>query len=265
MKKINLFTLFICAILLSGCPDENNIKPEPIDPCANSTEVSADFFVYERPNIINDTIVKWRFVDTDTLGLHMALFKAKLSNAEYEWHIGSEIYNTREVTLNNLPVNYPIKIKLIVRKEPNLDCFPLDDGIDSLTRIIRVIPKDLLCNNDVISGTFSGYIDKNSDSLRLIEINVCALDSISKEKTIKLSNLHPNVTISYWNRQFSIYKQAFFLSSDYKLLRLTGLATVFGSNNDSIIIEYNHQKEKKQGIEDVYNRESHTFIGRRVE
>jgi len=43
----------------------------------------------------------------------------------------------------DFPLNVPVPISLIVRKNPNKSCYPKDDGIDTLTKIYYFTGKDV--------------------------------------------------------------------------------------------------------------------------
>lgn len=163
MKKITTYTtIFLAALLLVlACKKE---KPEisGSDICNCESPVSADFEIFETgasnlSRVLTDHI----------LGNSWAAFRAKESDAAYKWYIGSEILTDREVARKFQPQweNYDIPITLVVEKEPNLKCFPNDDGYDSVTKIMHVFPRYI--DPHLALGTFRVAEANSIDSFNL--------------------------------------------------------------------------------------------------
>jgi hypothetical protein len=142
MKKITIYTsIFLAAlVLVIACKKE---KPEigNFEICDCESPVSADFDIFET---MGSNVVGTDRVLTDhILTTRWAIFSAKEVNASYKWYIGSEILTDREVSrfFSQQWENYNIPVTLVVEKEPNLKCFPNDDGYDSVVKIMQVKPK----------------------------------------------------------------------------------------------------------------------------
>jgi len=116
--------------------------------CDCATEVSAAFTIEEmttgNPNF------NWNTETDSIFGNKNVRFYAEENNAEYTWYIGSEIINTREVKryFPNSLVGQTIPISLVVKKQPNLICFPNDDGYDSITNYFTVAQLSIYANID---------------------------------------------------------------------------------------------------------------------
>ena len=98
---------------------------------------------------------------------------------EYKWYIGSQVYNTPNVSLlfesqwsgNDIPIT------LVVKKIPNIDCFPNDDGYDSITKSFYVsyspiFPEPMDENRVVehvgLAGTYRLFNENLQDSIDVV-------------------------------------------------------------------------------------------------
>jgi hypothetical protein len=134
-------------------------------------EVSADFDILEQYGATSQWSDSFSIVH-EVAGFRLIKFKAHQPNLnKYTWYIGSEIItDTNEVSRlferNNNPPGGPwldpgteISITLIVEGTPNLECFPDDDGIDTITKTFKVVDQ---CDYWV-DGTFRGaWADEQS-------------------------------------------------------------------------------------------------------
>jgi len=116
--------------------------------CECAKEVSADFKIIE---LEDSPQFNPEGVETDTICRERGVrFVASESDAEYTWYIGSEILTTQTVGryFNSDLINQNISIALVVRKKPNLICFPTDDGYDSIVKYMHVSPRPFLVMPD---------------------------------------------------------------------------------------------------------------------
>jgi hypothetical protein len=112
----------------------------------------------------------WIPYTTDTCRPYDVSFTACDSTAQYEWHIGAGVYTTRRVELSFGGISdRSIPITLIVRKTPNLKCFPKDDGRDTITRSLylrknmcRVYGKYYGAFTDDLTHPFTITIEKKT-------------------------------------------------------------------------------------------------------
>lgn len=121
------------------CYDVNNPECDNYDPCYGKQPVKADFNAYNYYNTGSYSPY------TDSVVFYAGRFIATESNANYTWIVDNID------TLHNYYMNYggfssgwqltlsdtgSHTVKLIVQKQPNLSCFPSDDGIDSVSKQI---------------------------------------------------------------------------------------------------------------------------------
>jgi len=262
MKIYFYITLAVLMFILTGCPKDN---PLPADPCAGSHPTSASFKAFE--SITNESSYQWINYDTDTSLSDAMTFIADDSMAiSYEWHIGSEVMNTRSVYRRQFPSNQVIPITLIIRKLPNLQCFPNDDGIDTVTRNIYFGSWDskTCFHPEIISGTYQGYNINDSNNIFLLTIINCSYDSLKPDhRNYRFINLTPNGDISDWDFCYGGYKELIFANGYfYKSFTPRGILLIKGKNNDSIEINYNVQISTE--MNDFSKRIDKKFIGKRV-
>jgi hypothetical protein len=108
------------------------------DPCSCAQEVSAEFVIEE----LAITVPEPKWIETDTvLKFKTVRFTAKEENAQsYKWYVGSEVLSGRSVTrtFGEQWSEIDIPITLVITKNPNLVCFPDDDGYDSLVKTFYI-------------------------------------------------------------------------------------------------------------------------------
>lgn len=145
--KFSILFAFGLLCLAVSC---KKVQPQPnngLENCSCAHEVSADFTIEEIASVVNDQYL----TETDLIfGNKNVRFNAKENNAQYTWYIGSEVLTTQEVKryFANSLVGQTIPISLVVKKSPNLICFPNDDGYDSITKYFTVAQFNLNTNYD---------------------------------------------------------------------------------------------------------------------
>ena len=172
MKKITVAFFTLIFILALGCRKE---KPQfdlsDKDPCGCASEVSAEFTIEERATHIPEEI--WDETDTTNWD-SMVRFTATEQDAQYTWYIGSQVFNTKSVSrfFSEEWKENDISITLVVNKQPNLTCFPDDDGYDSITKTFHVSKYPIIDipNHEIyhpIEGTYRVYGPSVEDSIDL--------------------------------------------------------------------------------------------------
>jgi hypothetical protein len=264
MKFLSFIFLILLMLLLTACPEDN---PVITDPCAGKKPVSASFKIYEDPVWLpNGT--NWIYYDTDTIALTSAIFIADDSTAdEYEWHLGSEIINTRSFSRTDFPRKQHFPVTLIIRKKPDTLCFPSDDGIDTLKRIFYTLGLDStgFIEKDIWSGNYYGYNKDEISKPFTISINDKYLDTNDKFSPIKtrIQNLTPNSDIYRWDEIVYTYKEIYFKDNlNYDYLTPRGIMKLSGVNNDTLTIDYNIQTAP--GYQNIKNRIDKIFKGVRI-
>jgi hypothetical protein len=169
MKQLILLIMPLIA-LVTSCKKAQPPMSVLNQGCDCATEVSAAFTIEEIGSIINP---EQYVTETDLVfGNKNVRFYAKENNAEYTWYIGSEIINTREVKryFSNSLVGQTIPISLVVKKKPNLICFPFDDGYDSITNYFTVAQLSLYENYDTtfLEGAYRMKSPLLTDSVDIV-------------------------------------------------------------------------------------------------
>ncbi len=158
----NTFLKLITALLI--IPFACNPKEEiaPINPCDGQKEIKATFVMEEYSD---DTRLDnfWKYYDTDTSIMNSVRFTALDSTAQsYTWNIGTETEPRygKSFTIDFSASRTPKRIRLIVQKKPNKLCFPFDDGLDTIERMLYFVDRNDT-NIMPMYGIFKGISTKN--------------------------------------------------------------------------------------------------------
>lgn len=159
------FMLLSLTVIVSCKKEQPQLNTEEKDPCDCASEVSADFDILERhgfgggngPLIVTDNVL-------GRSGKEVR-FRAKEEEAEYTWYIGTDVETDRETfkTFGLQWVGSTIPVTLVVEKEPNLVCFPNDDGYDSITKSFTIY--DMCHEPYLLEGTFRMAEENSIDSI----------------------------------------------------------------------------------------------------
>lgn len=146
--KTSIIILFVSILTLWGCkPDKECFDPtnpecENYDPCYNAREVKAEIKIYNPPfGYAADLHPMWENEDIavigDSVGPSTIIFEATDlgAGASYTWTLGSETINQRTFSRTQFPQGAEIEVSLKVTAPTNPQCFPDDNGVDSLHRI----------------------------------------------------------------------------------------------------------------------------------
>ncbi len=182
LKYIKVNALLILFVIIGvSCHKDN-----PASPCTATHPVSAAFTMEETQDFADP---EWVYYDSDTAANYLINFKASEDNATYEWHIGAGVYTKQSFTINfsqTTPASVPIM--LIVHKSPNKQCFPDDDGIDT---VIRTLYFDL--SGHPLEGNYQGYMSSNPNDTFTISIKTNVLCPGTKTTlTTWIKNLYRN-------------------------------------------------------------------------
>lgn len=150
-KLLLLFSFGFC-LLLTTCKKPDCVKPEYPEeegPCAGEHEVSAEFDVKSLvtiPSFGTSFVSQWTHPEGEEgmfLVLPTARFVALEDEANYQWNIGAGEYDTQigQLSFSDADIGSIIPITLKVDKTPNLDCFPDDNGMDTITKYMKVIDR----------------------------------------------------------------------------------------------------------------------------
>lgn len=155
MNRKTLFSLGLL-LLFAACkpcndptnPDCDNYCDDPAnpecfnyDPCLGKNEVSAAFTIEEVLYEHRDSL---HYIPTDTTvaGPNFVVFKAVHEADSYTWRIGndSRVWNTRSVTLRFQDPT-ELLVALAVSSTPDSNCFPFDNGLDTVVRRLVVVER----------------------------------------------------------------------------------------------------------------------------
>lgn len=225
MKKISIYTLaigIVLAFVLGGmqscrkkkCNDPSNPECENYNPCLNNKKVEAEFdmgvifpstYIQGEFDFLNvDTIFRSaEFVMGEWDGTKIT-FRNKVENAKCTWILGSETIEAAEFTRwfkTALPGKY--SVTLMVEKEPDSKCFPLDDGKDTLTRTFTLMPHSQFPIMGKYKVLFEGAKDSSVVEIRPWEVstttplrNFKIVDTLSHKYTmlVNFANTQDTVT-----------------------------------------------------------------------
>jgi hypothetical protein len=189
MKRYALFLILSSIFSLEFisckkcCYDKTNPECENYDPCFGKSETNANF----------QQLIQFgdKYIDIDSFAIPEiwdlqsgVTFKAIQSFDSSWWEHGSEIIRNQS-QFNRL--NYPngkISTKLILFRKPNKNCFPFDNGIDTVEKYFNIVPvnKGLSVTDQsllkdtidwpIIFGTYEGYVESNPSVKRIVKIGV---------------------------------------------------------------------------------------------
>jgi hypothetical protein len=158
MKNI-IFLVFIFGLfVLSNCGDKDcysKTNPNCIgyDPCFPDSATNANFIIYQDASQNYDV---WKNYDCPYIYTSFTCEAVGKAN-EYEWHLDGEIITSKKFS-KVIPPGYPsseFEVMLVAKKHNvNKTCFPTDDGIDTVKRIIRVL--DINQTPPLYIGKFRG-------------------------------------------------------------------------------------------------------------
>jgi len=231
--------VFLMMVLLPAChrcKDASNPECSNYNPCNGQQKTSAHFVIYQQPSsgIGQYYLSKWTYYDVDSVIPEYVLFKADITNAQsYEWHIGAGVYNTDTVSLSFMGVapGTIIPITLILKRTPNTQCFPGDNGVDTFTRNMVIVP---FATTNRLLGNYIGYYTDAPGTT--VNFNFyLGQDSGQPPGTLipyVSSNTFPNNKISYGGFESSLREFVFGPGVDYDFDCLlytdsTGLTTIY--------------------------------------
>ena len=214
---------------LEGCGDS------PPNPCAKAKETSADFRMEE---FFEGAIGVWKPYDTDTVSNLSVNFTAVDSLADsYEWRIGAGVYNTRSKALffPNTLIGTSIPITLIVKKSKiNKQCFPKDDGVDTVTRKLYFTSK---CKS-LVPGDYFGYTEGNPKDTVTVSIKVCLPYQDQRYAQLYMQNLDKGCGWFYDDYYYLGYRQMYRVGDDNDCLVTGATNVLIAKDNKTISAHY---------------------------
>ena len=268
--KISLQLLMLLgvgyALSISSCRDcEDPTNPEcsNYDPCliTTDTKTSANFKMYE--------CIKCGWADTlmratNTVFGGYVVFEAEQFGADiisYEWKIGtdSRVFTERLFRLDFSGYQGEVEVRLVVQKEVNTDCFPNDDGIDTVTRVLKVLGAST--ENMFRNKEYEGYNTDEPDSIFTVSFRPS--DPTEPLSYSTLNNLPKGcVRPSNWQIGLTIGYNAFIINNSdgvyfYDCGHIIGYGDIL-PDRKTIVINY---KLTDNALTPFDKRISKTFIG----
>ncbi len=160
-------------VFLASCGGE-----EP-NPCAEETSVTAEFTIKQQLYDVKSLFGIADMFEVDTVllrfarGIHWAQDVSFITEGNYDsvqWIIGDDprVFTQPAKTLFFDEPLGKLDVQCIVYKKPNINCFPEDDGVDSLTKSFY-----LLSTRDFpypFEGQFEGYNEDEPGKLFTVTI-----------------------------------------------------------------------------------------------
>ena len=217
--QIGLLSLVLLSLMLTigscrktRCYDPKNPECENYDPCYGKSPVKASIKigimntfmpVNGDENFINEDSIFCAPVD-DNWPLYYARhsqflgFKCMTSGVKTTWKLGSETitdsFYARSFSSNKGIIG-KFKATLIVEKEPNLQCFPRDDGKDTLEKTFTFVRNTELPIMGVYKVLFEGEKDSS-----IVEIRPWAFqEGLYTEKNFRIATTQSNGEIALIN------------------------------------------------------------------
>ena len=194
------------------CYDRNNPECENYDPCYGKSAVKADIKI-GRMNTFMPVNGDEYFINEDSIfcapvddkwptywqphGQYLG-FKCMTPGVKTTWKLGAETI-TDSLFARTFPSNKGImgkyKVTLMVEREPDHRCFPLDDGKDTMVKTFTFVPNTELPIMGVYKVLFEGEKDSS-----IIEIRPWAFEDGSfTEKNLKIATTQSNGHIALIN------------------------------------------------------------------
>ncbi|HYG14880.1 MAG TPA: hypothetical protein VEC12_03935 [Bacteroidia bacterium] len=144
------------------CYDPANPKCVDYDPCYGTKPVIAEIKLSQRAAPSRTDELGKLYIDEQNIFPQVQIkFDTPLEGAKYTWILGTETITTKSFERHFFTAPFgTYSVKLIVEKEPNKNCYPTDDGKDTLVKTFQIVP---ICQLQS-SGVFKGKWENTPDS-----------------------------------------------------------------------------------------------------
>lgn len=254
VKLLIVLCLSLSLALLSNCKKD----PQPANPCAGKQLPKADFMLAEKLD------GEERYFETDKINYVRDLFlRGPDGYKTYLWQVGT---NLNWSTQKNAKVTFAqaegkLMVRLITTREPMVDCFVDDDGIDTVEKWIDVVNK--IENNNWLSPIIGNWEGKSTQfkdetyTIRFYSIDSSGNGSQDGDLNFYFSNILNNGCAT---NDFSDSPGYIIWSG---IGRRSGcvfnyVAYTFPFSKDSLVVEY-----AVEGPAPDYKFIPYTFIGKR--
>jgi hypothetical protein len=246
------------------CLDPTNPNCENYDPCHGKTQPSAKFIMEEsNPVLANQGI--W-YADSAFFGA-MLRFRSEYDEDGYKhtWYVGAEVFNkatTPDRNFLNQSRPQDITVSHVLEYTPDLQCFPDDDGKDSVAQTFRLIAS---FNTDFQTyGTFRGVLDNEVDSFDIQILSIDAdgqlanVNTWKKQWFINFHNRGDTITTDF-SINYPLFIDASFYNHEGVFLdQIEGTFVV----DENGFFEMNYRRDGSTIINDGL---WHTFKGRKID
>jgi hypothetical protein len=208
VNRINKVALIMLVVTLflginackDKCDDPTDIVCKNYDPCYGKEKTSAYFIVEESLGV--------HWIECDTIvgrgNVSAVRFTALQEADSFIWTLGSETVHSKSFIRQSFPPNEHIPVSLIViNKNPNTKCHPLDDGRDTFNRILYVwgsesywdeASKKYVVNNPLpIQGQYQGFFASNPGKQVVVTledtVSACSKADVKSRVLLKSINL----------------------------------------------------------------------------
>jgi hypothetical protein len=180
LQIILLLGLLQLAIYLQGCrekelcQDPRNSECENYNPCIDFKKTSADFTIQEELVVEYNKLMKQNISCDTVLAGSDVFFTAKQNFDSYTWRIVGDPNFERTGKQFKIWFDRPmnLRVQLIGKRKPNLQCDPFDTGMDTFTRTLVVLYSD----KSLLNGTFEGVEISEPDNLFSFTISATQLE-----------------------------------------------------------------------------------------
>ncbi len=257
INKILLIFFAGSLVFLSNCKPD----PEPADPCKGAKLPTADFMLAEKLD------GEERYFETDKINHVRKLYMRGPDGYDsYLWQLGTNAnWSTdKNATATFSQVEGKLKVRLIAKRKPMTECFPNDDGIDTIEKSIDVVEGSSSISNTwetALLGYWEGKSTQFGSNVYTVRFYVIDSSGPNQQDGFKDFYLY-NLTRSSCSSTDSDFPNYLHWTGETAHTQCkdiyTYLAYTFVENKDSIVIEYN-----VYGPAPDYKVTPHTFTGKR--
>ena len=270
MKKQLLYTFMVIVLIYMSschkCTDPTNPYCPNYNPCLGKHATSAAFQILETAPSSVGTYIHWiPFPVRDTTS-YDPVFQAEDSFAQgYTWIVGGGTYTGHSaLSLHGYPRNQWITVTLIVKHTPDQQCFPNDDGLDTVTKQFIIVN----FSSNPFEHTFRGVLDEDKTDSFNVTFNfhvVCPPFTYTSpnDTTMSFFNGKQNCTDTLKEGSIGGLSMNEFLYEDYNpyarcINKPMGRAILDTLNRNKITYEYNSYYSYAPGVA------NHVFRGYRI-
>ena len=272
------YNLLVCLVLiaLGGCKScDDEVKP---DPCANIPPTSADFVAIgyvDGYNLNECNYGKWLNVTerrwTTTPNLYKGAYSIFAPAQKFDsviWKVGLDPRIFKKDTLSIVfPETGSVSITLVGYRKANLQCNPLDNGVDTVVKVFKIINwLDSFISK--IPGKYEGYEEREPGRKRIIEL-IPRIDQYGDFRGLWISNFPVSNSIEAEKITSTTSSSDYFNNmNDLSFFDLRSgigdlcyMAWIKNYDDGKIVIDYSQRKDaSKSCCERIVKR----FVGKKI-